>query len=90
MKFDLTCDAVSAGFSKFDFSGCESEIKFFGGPFGNRKICIVCGKARDYSCADGAAEVLHLAVDGYGWRENSKRHDLLFQVHPNTFGQIAV
>ena len=66
VKFDLTCDAVSAGFSKFDFSGCESEIKFFGGPFGNRKICIVCGKAWITSGVLWSAEVLHFAVDGLG------------------------
>jgi len=64
----------------------QKNIFLKGQSYGNRKICIVCGKARDYSCADGAAEVLHLAVDGYGWRENSKRHDLLFQIHPNAFG----
>jgi len=67
VKIDLTCDAALAGFSKFDFSRCESEIKFFGGPFGNRKICIVCGKAWINPGVLWSAQVLHFAANGLGW-----------------------
>ena len=90
MKIELPGTPLWKVFSISDFSGCEFEIKFFGGPYGNRKICIVCGKAWFTPGVLWSAEVLHFAVDGAISRENSKRHDLVFQIHSNAFGKIAV
>jgi hypothetical protein len=74
----------------FQFFLVRIRFEIFWRSYGNRKICIVRGKAWIDPCDLWSAQVLHPGDAWQSGRKDSKRHDLVFKVHPNAFGQIAV